>query len=194
MPLHRTSSDLKENTIDQAANQGKLKDFNLNGSPKTVMNSHTKKNKGKQRINMEYIKSKERRQITFYKRKRGLIKKAHELSILTGSELLLLIASETGHIYTYATDCLQPIIMEEENKSFIHQCIAVNTTKHQSPNSDRILSSKIHNILPDRACTLDNLHGSSNRISNQNLSQENMRPFPPFHKSNGLFDLLNHQN
>jgi hypothetical protein len=83
-----------------------------------------KKTRGKQKINIEFIKAKSKRQITFYKRKSGLMKKAHELNQLTGTEVLLLMASETGNVYTYATPCLQPIITNPENKAFIQSCLA----------------------------------------------------------------------
>ena len=34
---------------------------------------------------------------------------AYELSTLTGTQVLLLVASETGHVYTFATPKLQPL-------------------------------------------------------------------------------------
>ncbi|CAG9822675.1 unnamed protein product [Phaedon cochleariae] len=35
---------------------------------------------------------------------------AYELSTLTGTQVMLLVASETGHVYTFATRKLQPMI------------------------------------------------------------------------------------
>ncbi|KAK6300215.1 hypothetical protein J4Q44_G00283130 [Coregonus suidteri] len=56
-----------------------------------------KKTRGRVKIKMEFIDNKLRRYTTFSKRKTGIMKKAYELSTLTGTQVLLLVASETGH-------------------------------------------------------------------------------------------------
>eukprot|EP01094_Clydonella_sp_ATCC50884_P029704 TRINITY_DN938_c0_g1_i2.p1 TRINITY_DN938_c0_g1~~TRINITY_DN938_c0_g1_i2.p1 ORF type:complete len:306 (+),score=63.09 TRINITY_DN938_c0_g1_i2:194-1111(+) len=48
---------------------------------------------------------------------------AYELSTLTGTQVLLLVASETGHVYTFATPKLQPIITRPEGKHLIQSCL-----------------------------------------------------------------------
>ena len=48
---------------------------------------------------------------------------AYELSTLTGTQVMLLVASETGHVYTFATKKLQPMITSEEGKSLIQTCL-----------------------------------------------------------------------
>ncbi|KAI5148164.1 hypothetical protein ENBRE01_0152 [Enteropsectra breve] len=73
---------------------------------------------------MEYIVPKTKRSVTFSKRKRGLMKKAHELSILTGAQILVVVASECGHIFTYSTDKLKPLLYRKEE--FIHNCLKAN--------------------------------------------------------------------
>jgi type II secretory pathway pseudopilin PulG len=45
------------------------------------------------------------------------------LSTLTGTEVLLLVASETGHVYTFATRKLRPLIQNPEGKNLIQQCL-----------------------------------------------------------------------
>lgn len=72
-------------------------------------------NRGRKKIKMEFIKDKGRRGVTFSKRKKGIMKKAYELNVLTKCEILLVVASETGHVYTFATPKLQPIIRQHEN-------------------------------------------------------------------------------
>lgn len=49
--------------------------------------------------------------------------KAYELSTLTGTQVLLLVASETGHVYTFATPKLQPLITKPEGKNLIQACL-----------------------------------------------------------------------
>ncbi|KAJ3187184.1 hypothetical protein HDU85_007222 [Gaertneriomyces sp. JEL0708] len=86
----------------------------------------TKEGKGRQgrrKIKIEYIDDKSRRHITFSKRKAGIMKKAYELSTLTGTQVLLLVASETGHVYTFATPKLQPLITKPQGKNLIQECL-----------------------------------------------------------------------
>lgn len=78
---------------------------------------------GRRKIRIEYIDDKSRRHITFSKRKAGIMKKAYELSTLTGTQVLLLVASETGHVYTFATPKLQPLITKHEGKNLIQACL-----------------------------------------------------------------------
>jgi len=51
------------------------------------------------------------------------MKKAYELTTLTGTQALLLIASETGHVYTFATPKLQPFVTHHDGKALIQRCL-----------------------------------------------------------------------
>merc|ERR1712051_572519 len=82
-----------------------------------------KKTKGRVKIKMEFIDNKLRRYTTFSKRKTGIMKKAYELSTLTGTQVMLLVASETGHVYTFATRKLQPMITSDAGKALIQTCL-----------------------------------------------------------------------
>lgn len=73
---------------------------------------------------MEYIGNKLRRYTTFSKRKTGIMKKAQELATLTGTQVMLLVASETGHVYAFATAKLKPMIASEQGKSLIQNCLS----------------------------------------------------------------------
>jgi hypothetical protein len=48
---------------------------------------------------------------------------AYELSTLTGTQIMLLVASETGHVYTFATRKLQPMITSDAGKQLIQTCL-----------------------------------------------------------------------
>ena len=52
-----------------------------------------------------------------------LFLQAYELSTLTGTQVMLLVASETGHVYTFATRKLQPMITSESGKALIQTCL-----------------------------------------------------------------------
>merc|ERR1719357_1868166 len=82
-----------------------------------------KKTRGRVKVRMEFIKNKLRRYTTFSKRKTGIMKKAYELATLTGTQVMVLVASETGHVYTFATQKLQPMISSEAGKALIQTCL-----------------------------------------------------------------------
>ncbi|KAG0301900.1 transcription factor of the MADS box [Dissophora globulifera] len=81
------------------------------------------KRAGRRKIKIEYIEDKSRRHITFSKRKSGIMKKAYELSTLTGTQVLLLVVSETGLVYTFTTPKLQPLVTKPEGKNLIQACL-----------------------------------------------------------------------
>ncbi|KAI8099472.1 uncharacterized protein BX664DRAFT_254640 [Halteromyces radiatus] len=81
------------------------------------------KRSGRRKIKIEYINDKTRRHITFSKRKAGIMKKAYELSTLTGTQVLLLVVSETGLVYTFTTPKLQPLVTKPEGKNLIQTCL-----------------------------------------------------------------------
>ncbi|KAF8158906.1 SRF-type transcription factor (DNA-binding and dimerization domain)-domain-containing protein [Mycena galopus ATCC 62051] len=78
---------------------------------------------GRRKIKIEFIQDKSRRHITFSKRKAGIMKKAYELSTLTGTQVLLLVVSETGLVYTFTTAKLQPLVTQPEGKNLIQACL-----------------------------------------------------------------------
>ncbi|KAI1910010.1 transcription factor of the MADS box [Ophidiomyces ophidiicola] len=48
---------------------------------------------------------------------------AYELSVLTGTQVLLLVVSETGLVYTFTTPKLQPLVTKAEGKNLIQSCL-----------------------------------------------------------------------
>ncbi|CAF4770589.1 unnamed protein product [Rotaria sp. Silwood2] len=100
-----------------------------------------KKTLGRVKIKMAYIDNKIRRYTTFSKRKTGIMKKAYELATLTGTEVMLLVASETGHVYTYATPKLQPMITSEAGKALIQTCLAKDESVIEPPPSTTTLNN-----------------------------------------------------
>lgn len=89
----------------------------------------------RRKIEIKFIQNKARRHITFSKRKHGIMKKAWELSVLTGTQVLLLVVSETGLVYTFTTPKLQPLVTQAEGKNLIQACLnAADTPGEDSPN------------------------------------------------------------
>jgi hypothetical protein len=129
--LHQNQINLHENNEELSHNvSNNLNLINEDG----INNAHDEEEiddkegkkpvrRGRGKIKIEYIKDKSRRHITFSKRKGGIMKKAYELTTLTGTQALLLVASETGHVYTFATPKLQPLITKPEGKNLIQSCL-----------------------------------------------------------------------
>ncbi len=61
---------------------------------------------------------------------------AYELSVLTGNQVLLLVVSETGLVYTFTTPKLQPLVTKAEGKNLIQ----VRVPSPQKPPNDMELT------------------------------------------------------
>ncbi|KAK8320179.1 hypothetical protein V6Z12_A12G018700 [Gossypium hirsutum] len=70
---------------------------------------------GRGKIVIRRIDNSTSRQVTFSKRRNGLLKKARELSILCDAEVGLIIFSSTGKLYDYASSSMKSVI-ERYNK------------------------------------------------------------------------------
>lgn len=57
----------------------------------------------RQRIEIKKIDNVTARQVTFSKRRRGLFKKARELSTLCDAEIALIVFSSTGRLFDYSS-------------------------------------------------------------------------------------------
>lgn len=79
--------------------------------------------KERRKIEIKFIENKTRRHVTFSKRKHGIMKKAFELSVLTGTQVLLLVVSETGLVYTFSTPKFEPIVTQQEGRNLIQDCL-----------------------------------------------------------------------
>ncbi|KAK3713714.1 hypothetical protein QZH41_020705, partial [Actinostola sp. cb2023] len=139
----------EQNRVFAQAAMGELKrpldqdeddDDDSTGHPADI--KPAKKTRGRVKIDMKFISNKLRRYTTFSKRKTGIMKKAYELSTLTGTQVMLLVASETGHVYTFATRKLQPMITSESGKALIQTCLnSPDPPVSQVPNPDQRMSA-----------------------------------------------------
>lgn len=55
------------------------------------------------KVQMKRIENLSSRQVTFSKRRNGLLKKANELSVLCDAEVALIIFSQKGRLYDFAS-------------------------------------------------------------------------------------------
>ncbi|KAL8154263.1 hypothetical protein V2J09_012023 [Rumex salicifolius] len=75
--------------------------------PETAMN--LKKTVGRRRIPIQKIENKQNRQVTFTKRRAGLLRKASELSTLCGSEIAVIVFSNAGKAYAFGNPSAESV-------------------------------------------------------------------------------------
>ncbi|ORZ24419.1 myocyte enhancer factor 2D [Absidia repens] len=67
---------------------------------------------GRKKIKIQTIEDDRNRQVTFLKRKHGLMKKAYELSVLCDCEIALIIFNNNGKLVQYASTEMDKILMK----------------------------------------------------------------------------------
>ncbi|XP_020975740.1 floral homeotic protein AGAMOUS-like isoform X1 [Arachis ipaensis] len=67
-------------------------------------------NMGRGKIEIKRIENTTNRQVTFCKRRNGLLKKAYELSVLCDAEVALIVFSSRGRLYEYANNSVKASI------------------------------------------------------------------------------------
>nr|BAN15734.1 AGAMOUS like protein [Rhododendron stenopetalum] len=65
---------------------------------------------GRGKIEIKRIENTTNRQVTFCKRRNGLLKKAYELSVLCDAEVALIVFSTRGRLYEYASNSVRSTI------------------------------------------------------------------------------------
>nr|QZL13752.1 C-function MADS-domain protein [Physalis pubescens] len=65
---------------------------------------------GRGKIEIKRIENTTNRQVTFCKRRNGLLKKAYELSVLCDAEVALIVFSSRGRLYEYANNSVRATI------------------------------------------------------------------------------------
>ncbi|XP_028761914.1 truncated transcription factor CAULIFLOWER A-like [Neltuma alba] len=80
---------------------------------------------GRGRVQLKRIENKINRQVTFSKRRNGLFKKAHEISVLCDAEVALIVFSHKGKLFEYATDsCMEKILERHERYAYAERQLA----------------------------------------------------------------------
>ncbi|XP_004309724.1 PREDICTED: floral homeotic protein AGAMOUS-like isoform 2 [Fragaria vesca subsp. vesca] len=72
--------------------------------------SSSQKKLGRGKIEIKRIENTTNRQVTFCKRRNGLLKKAYELSVLCDAEVALIVFSTRGRLYEYANNSVRATI------------------------------------------------------------------------------------
>ncbi|KAH9739678.1 Agamous-like MADS-box protein AGL8 [Citrus sinensis] len=87
---------------------------------------------GRGRVQLKRIENKISRQVTFSKRRAGLLKKAHEISVLCDAEVALIVFSTKGKLYEYSTESSMETILERyERNAYVEQQLVTNDAEPQ---------------------------------------------------------------
>ncbi|XP_031107887.1 agamous-like MADS-box protein MADS2 [Ipomoea triloba] len=90
---------------------------------------------GRGRVELKRIENKINRQVTFAKRRNGLLKKAYELSVLCDAEVALIIFSNRGKLYEFSSTSNMLKTLER------YQKCSYGTLEVNRPNKDNEQSS-----------------------------------------------------
>ncbi|CAN8325213.1 unnamed protein product [Cochlearia groenlandica] len=72
--------------------------------------SDAQRKSGRGKIEIKRIENTTNRQVTFCKRRNGLLKKAYELSVLCDAEIALIVFSSRGRLYEYSNNSVKGTI------------------------------------------------------------------------------------
>lgn len=87
---------------------------------------------GRGRVQLKRIENKISRQVTFSKRRTGLLKKAHEISVLCDADVALIVFSTKGKLFEYATHSSMDAILERyERYSYAEKLLTAPETETQ---------------------------------------------------------------
>nr|AIC79629.1 MADS1 [Ginkgo biloba]BAD93165.1 MADS-box transcription factor GbMADS1 [Ginkgo biloba] len=87
---------------------------------------------GRGRVQLRRIENKINRQVTFSKRRNGLLKKAYELSVLCDAEVALIVFSTRGKLYEFASSSMNKTLERYEKCSYAVQDTNVSNREAQN--------------------------------------------------------------
>lgn len=130
---------------------------------------------GRGRVTLKRIENKINRQVTFSKRRSGLLKKAYEISVLCDADVALIVFSTKGKLCEYSTDSAMERILERYER-YSYTETQLNTTHHETQGSWSLEYAKLKSKIELLQKTQRNLMGeeldSLSLKELQNLEQQ----------------------
>uniref|UniRef100_A0A453PLT7 Uncharacterized protein n=1 Tax=Aegilops tauschii subsp. strangulata TaxID=200361 RepID=A0A453PLT7_AEGTS len=144
----------------------------------------------RERREIKRIESAAARQVTFSKRRRGLFKKAEELSVLCDADVALIVFSSTGKLSQFASSSMNEIIdkysthsknlgktdqpaldlnLEHSKYANLNDQLAEQLEKNLETGLHRVLQTKDQQFLEQ----INELHRKSSQLAEENMKLRN---------------------
>ena len=124
----------------------------------------------RERIAIRRIDSLAARQVTFSKRRRGLFKKAEELSILCDAEVGLIVFSATGKLFQFASSSMKQIIDRYNSHSKTLQ--KADELSHLDLHAEDSTCARLREELAEASLRLRQMRGEElHRLNVQQLQE-----------------------
>ncbi|XP_053287524.1 myocyte-specific enhancer factor 2D [Pleuronectes platessa] len=114
---------------------------------------------GRKKIQIQRITDERNRQVTFTKRKFGLMKKAYELSVLCDCEIALIIFNHSNKLFQYASTDMDKVLLKYTEYNEPHE---------SRTNADII--EIVHTVITQKP------------LQQHQAKERHLEPIPPRHK------------
>ncbi|GJQ10257.1 hypothetical protein GpartN1_g2048.t1 [Galdieria partita] len=156
---------------------------------------------GRNKVNIRRIEDSRSRQVTFTKRKAGLVKKAFELSVLCDCDVSLVIFSPSGKMFEYHSDKWVTLF----EKMFTYEGVVERKTRDQSklvevkgkkrsiqvPQSVVNLIASFEDAFSKEHKLNRAVHSKSTSVVGNGVEKGNLADSSSFHVSNSVSQLYN---
>lgn len=113
----------------------------------------------RKKIQIKKIDNISSRQVTFSKRRKGLFKKAQELSTLCDADIALMVFSATSKLFEYASSSMQQVIERRNGYSANHRLLDYPSTDDQLQVESDSNCDTLRKKLEDKSRELRQLNG-----------------------------------
>ncbi|KAK6917754.1 Transcription factor, MADS-box, partial [Dillenia turbinata] len=134
--------------------------------PQREISTSPQKRMGRGKIEIKRIENTTNRQVTFCKRRNGLLKKAYELSVLCDAEVALIVFSSRGRLYEYANNSVKATI--ERYKKACSDSSNNGTTTEADAKFYQQEAAKLRNQI-------NNLQNQNKHMVGENISGMNSK-------------------
>ncbi|KAJ4908423.1 Agamous-like MADS-box protein AGL15 [Raphanus sativus] len=108
---------------------------------------------GRGKIEIKRIENANSRQVTFSKRRAGLLKKAHELSVLCDAEVAVIVFSKSGKLFEFSSSrCMKKTLLRYGNYQIPSDVVGINCKAENQEESTEV------DLLKDEISKLQEKH------------------------------------
>ncbi|XP_057755001.1 truncated transcription factor CAULIFLOWER A-like [Arachis stenosperma] len=154
---------------------------------------------GRGRVQLKRIENKTSQQVTFSKRRTGLLKKAHEISVLCDAQVALIMFSTKGKLFEYSSESSMEDILEryerqahaefastndEPQGNWSYECIKLtakievlekNIRNFVGNDLDPLSLRELQSLEQQLDASLKRIRIRKNQVMNQSISELNKR-------------------